>query len=140
MGQADFSRWLDDYVSDLTGAGFGECDVRIACTNWRTSEAKKMPTPGELLAYCRKVFRPEKAVAVIEPLPPRPKPTAEERDYVRQGLQRLACQLDSAGHINFRELSRRPGETGAEQGMRLWPSRRVDSRGYRPTEALDDII
>lgn len=121
LSQGDRARWLDDFVSDL--AGYDERDVRLACAMWRKSEAKKMPTPGELLAICYKVI-PARAVAVLPP------PKREEAVYseehkaeMRRRLTDLAEEL--AANMRMRDHRRRPRETEVEYGRRLWPNREV---------------
>ena len=126
LSAADQVRWFEDYANDLSDAGFDATDVRIACANWRTSEEKSMPTPGQLLAYCRKVFRPERVAALIEPPPQRARVSLEERARVKRMLEDLAVDLRRTGNVDFRKLARRPGETEVEQAERLWPSHRVD--------------
>jgi hypothetical protein len=103
------ARWLADYVDDLTGAGFELLDVRIACANWRTSEASRMPTPGELLAYCRKVFRPDRYVPLPAP-PPAPAMDPEERARVGEMMRELAAEL--AGKLKAKAQPMRQGRRG----------------------------
>lgn len=124
MAAGDMARWLTDYAESLTEAGFDATDVRIACRNWRDGEASRMPTPGELLAYCRKVFRPEN----VRPAPalPAPRPiSAQERAEVQAGLKALSATLRMP---NLRDLARRHGETPTDQARRLWPKYEVAPR------------
>lgn len=109
MSAADLTRWFEDYVNDLTGAGFDHMDVRIACANWRTSEATKMPTPGELLTYCRKVFRPGRYATLP---PPAPAPALLDPDE-RARVGRMVGEL--ADHLR---ATVRPANDN-------WPNRRV---------------
>lgn len=123
MGQADLARWFEDYIRDITGAGFDESDIRIACTNWRTSDAKKMPTPGELLAYCRKVFRRPDPNAAIIPIPQavRPQYSDEHKALMRAKLGGLVGEM-AARQKNYRRF----GENDAAYAERVWPARRID--------------
>lgn len=40
-------RWLTDYASDLKGFNFES--IQLACKSWRQSDAKRFPTPGQLM-------------------------------------------------------------------------------------------
>lgn len=134
LAPADFERWLDDYVDDLTRNGFDAVDVRIACRNWRDGDTRKMPTPGELLAYCRSVFRAERhqGYGQVQALPrrePEPNLPLEEAQQLMRGL---AASLKGRSALDLKALARRPGGREAEQAERLWPSHRVDRMAARP--------
>lgn len=47
------ARWLSDFADDL--AEFADGEVRRACADWRRSEGRRFPTPGQLLTACRQV-------------------------------------------------------------------------------------
>jgi hypothetical protein len=122
LAPKEHARWLQDYVGDLTRAGFEHFHVQVACANWRTSEAKKMPTPGELLSYCRKVFTPEQEAAIKPlPKPERPQYSDEHKAEMRARIAGLIGEL-AARQKDYR----RRNETEAEYAERQWPGRRID--------------
>jgi hypothetical protein len=125
LSQQDFARWLEDYANDL--AVFSPADIRLACIQWRQSDARRMPTPGELIAKVNSMRGDRSGSRYIEPPRPRVVKTAEERESVRKGFEDLIAQLSRGGNaMDFNRLARRPGETPAEQAERLWPNRRID--------------
>lgn len=140
LAPKDHARWLGDFVTDLVGGGFNESDVAIACRNWRTSDAKKMPTPGELLAYCRKVFRrpdPNADVIPIPKAPPRPEYSEEHKADMRERLGGLVGEMT----LRQKDWRRYQGETDSIYANRLWPDRRIDRvRAALARRADDEAI
>lgn len=53
LGPDAKAQWLADYVDSFDRAGFTAADVRLACAGWQDSDAKRMPSPGELLGKFR---------------------------------------------------------------------------------------
>lgn len=126
LSASDQVRWFEDYAADLAHAGFDAMDVRVACTNWRTSPEKHMPTPGQLLAYCRRVFRAPTSQAVAALPGQRDFQPVEKHDWVSRGLRELAETMRRSNRLTDLSDMRRPGETQAQQAERLWPSHRTD--------------
>lgn len=62
--QDQHERFLRDYLRDLDG--FAAETVRLACTNWRCSDATKFPTPGQLLKLV-KALVPKLSAESFEP-------------------------------------------------------------------------
>lgn len=123
LSPKDQLRWLEDYADDM--GGYRPMDVRLACAQWRQSEARGMPTPGELITKCRAMVSPDR---ITRQAPERPRVSPEERARVGEMMRAWAAERRAGEGVNrmdFRRLSRRPGETEVDQARRLWPSREV---------------
>lgn len=121
MAPGDYERWLLDYAEDLSA--FSISDVRLACAMWRQGEHRRMASPGELMATCRRM-----TAALPRPHhEPEPEPRVPRDPAVYEGFRKLIADLGrGSNRMDFKRLARRAGETPAQQAERLWPSHRVD--------------
>lgn len=89
--------WAADWVSDI--GHLPPLVIADACTEWRRSPARFMPTPGEFLAIAEKhaanrrgeLARCQDIAARLETPaePAKPEPTAEERAKMAEDLRKL---------------------------------------------------
>lgn len=107
LGQADLLRWYDDYATDLSNAGFDAMDVRLGCALWRTSDAKKMPSPGELMVTCAKIVRPEKYRVLPPPKREEPVYSEEHKAEMRRLLTGLAAEIAARAGDHRRKIAAR---------------------------------
>jgi hypothetical protein len=89
--------WAADWVSDI--GHLPPLVISDACTEWRRSPARFMPTPGEFLAIAEKHAKnrrgelarcEELAEELAKPVEPaKPEATAEERARIAEGLRTM---------------------------------------------------